>query len=208
MMQTITLLRDKNGRYIFAFVVTFVLLLLVVMFFLEGSNPLPAELDLSEVQTVTIQDRWAGLSPISPIDASYDLIQINGELRGNATFAVANNGDVREEGITVPAEGVRDFVTILQRAVLIAGNYTPLIEHTDDYPYITITILTPNDRIEVFSQSQGDGHKPWGATVHGQEYTIETDIPQQALNALNRYMKRDILEGMFEDAWEASGWDS
>ena len=40
---------------------------------------------------------------------------------------------------------------------------------------------------------------PWGAVIQGQEYVIESDIPMQALNILEPYLKRHILEMMIDE---------
>ena len=158
---------------------------------------------IPNARSVKIRDDWTGLSPAAPILAHYLLDRTAEGLAGTAEFAA---GEYRgtpitaTETITIPEDVMQDFLARLAAVPLEEGTYTPKIEHTDDYPNISITVEIPADIISFYTQSQGEDHTPWGATIANKEYVVETPEIAEALRLLEPYLKRDALEQVIEDA--------
>jgi hypothetical protein len=182
-------------------------LLIIILLIIIGSGSLsyfllkqPTTIELNSVVAVRIFDGWAGLSPISPHSRTYDLTMNYGVLEGQATFTVGTEPLTSQVAVTIPAEVVAAFLEKLEEARLNRGRYTPLFDHTDDYPNVVIHIDREYDSIEIYSQSQGDEHIPWGATVDGNDYTINSVIPAEALVLLEPYLHGDVLQELINEA--------
>ena len=159
----------------------------------------PMTFSLSDVTAVQIQDSWAGLVRWNPLEASY-LLSVDDEgWAGDVTFSLAQ-GEVTESAtITIPQDIVDEFIALIETTPLVAGEYEPRWEWTDDYPFISMTFQTPRGEIEVYTSSQGEWHTPWGARVDGKAYTINSEIPMQAYNLLMPYLERDVLGEMIDN---------
>ena len=192
--------RDANSRpKLTLLVMVLVLALGGMVGFLLLRQSIP--LQLNDVIAVRIQDSWAGLSPASPQNSRYTLTIVDGALHGSAEYSVGYEPDIiAEESVMIPPEVVTAFLDKLEEAQLTHGSYTPLIEWTDDYPRISIQIDTTRGMVEIYSQSQGTEHIPWGATFDGNDYTINSGIPAQALAILEPYLHRDVLRGLIDEA--------
>jgi|GEM_PF-5842584 len=154
---------------------------------------------LSDVESVQIEDQWMGLSQFAPIVADYTLDMTDTGLVGDASFSIANYAVTQSTTITIPAETVQAFITMLETASLEQGPYEPFWEWTDDYPYISMLFETDHGEIEIFTSSQGESHTPWGARIDDVEYVISSDIPMQALVLIEPYLQRDILDTMVNE---------
>lgn len=64
------------------------------------------------------------------------------------------------------------------------GEYVPRIEHTDDYPSLTIEVVTPAGTASFSSRSQGRFADPWQLTVGDHSGVVASTIPGEALDAL------------------------
>ena len=191
---------DKPSRQRIVMLLAFVILMGAIGLFIYSLPYLfPATIDLSDIQVVQIRDSWAGLSPLSPIEANYDLTMKDEGWVGEAIFSITADQIIETADIHIPIEDTDAFLDMLEQAKLLPGPYEPFYRWTDDYPFISISFQTDDGEIEIFTSSQGEGHVPWGAMVHGQEYVIESDIPMQALKILEPYMKRDILQTMIDE---------
>jgi hypothetical protein len=149
---------------------------------------------LEKASLIQIQDEWTGLSPIVPLKAHYMLQRDTNQFKGGASFSACGaSGHPREsvEDITISLEVVQKFLQMLTRSPLEEGNYEPMITHTDDYPSIKIVLQTDTEIIIFFTQSQGVGHVPWGATFGETTYVINSDIPTKAMEILKPYFKKD-----------------
>lgn len=166
---------------------------------------IPVQLQLNDVQAVTITDRWGGLG--IPTLITYNLTMTEGSLAGPVTFGAGFDmsvGDMtlaatREDTVSIPPQIVAAFLEKLEESRLRPGQYTPNIQWTDDYPSITISLQTASGTIEVYSQSQAEEHIPWGADVQGRTYVINSGIPAQALAILAPYLKREILDELMNE---------
>jgi hypothetical protein len=83
---------------------------------------------------------------------------------------------------------------------LISGPYRPTYLHTDDYPSIKIAAETTRGQVAFFTQSQGARHTPWGVLVGDTPFVVAGDEPQQALDLLGPYLKRDVFKDVQEEA--------
>jgi len=176
-----------------------IMVLLGGIFAVALPNIMRPSITLSNVQTLQIKNHWMGLSQYAPIQADYDLILSEGSLTGEAIFSLANGSVTQTTSIEIPAEKVQAFITMLETARLETGPYEPYQVWTDDYPYISFLLETDQGEIEIFTSSQGESHTPWGAQIGDIEYVIPSDIPMQALQILEPYLKGDILDTMISE---------
>jgi hypothetical protein len=154
---------------------------------------------------IELRDRWCGLSRASPIRLGVVLQRDdqNG-FRGRAELSVGENRSKRTDSLDVTiSPGVATAIlTALADAPVEPGPYVPWIEHTDDYPEIEIEVLTPTGATTFHSRSQGEHHAPWGLRVNGEEFSVDSPLPAEALELLRRCAGGDRLDAMVaEMAW-------
>ena len=158
--------------------------------------------DLSQSDSIQISDEWTGLSRVAPIEANYSLARSGEGFSGEAKFSVAGYSKQTEltasEAIVIPSAAAETFLKALSSLTLKEGKYEPKIEHTDDYPSTSIELKLKGDTIRIFTKSQGAGHAPWGVEFKGKTYTVESDVPAKALQGLEPYLKRDVLQRLIE----------
>lgn len=182
------------------------LIMLIAFAAIFNRTPPPIRLFFVAVETITIEDNWSGLSDIQP-SFRYQLNFQNGALVGTADFSIGY--DAYQElnvPIEIPVDVTQAFFAKLKESELAEGQYEPNIMWTDDYPSLNITIDTRREVIELYTQSQGEDHIPWGATIRGKEYIIDSGIPSEALAILEPYMKKDILDELIEGFRENEGY--
>lgn len=159
---------------------------------------------LPEATALNIRDDWSGASPVSPVLAHYYLTRSSGALTGLADFSVGEfqgRPITTTDTVTIPAEVVSDFLNRLSEVPLTEGNYVPrqdAVENTN----ISLTITVPAGTIFFYTQSQGDDHTPWAATLDTTTYVIDTPAVAEAFALLEPYLKRDVLESLVKRASE------
>ena len=180
-------------------------ILLAVMVIAAGcgrSAPKQADADAArgaspfEPRVVEITDHWMGLEPQGPIDVVYRL-----ERQGD-TYAFAGMGELtqarRRHGgplpVTIPDSAMRAFLRGLESAPRAVGRYEPRIEHTDDYPELTIRLRADTAVAEFFSASQGDDRRPWRITIGGRQYVSDSAAPAEAFRHIQAYLRRAELD--------------
>ncbi len=153
--------------------------------------------DLAQARRLVIEDDWTGLSRIAPVTAHFTLERRPDGFAGTAVFSAggySGTSNKATEEIAVPLDKVEHFLMMLATCPIKLENYEPRIEHTDDYPSIKLEVDLAKESVVFFTQSQGEGYVPWGVTVHGRSYVIESDIPAKALDTLKPHFKYDVLE--------------
>jgi hypothetical protein len=159
-----------------------------------------------EPQRVDIRDYWMGLEPEGPIDFNWRLE------RQGATHTFAGTGTLtRAHGktsgplpVTVPDTAMTAFLRGLASAPRTPGEYTPRIQHTDDYPELTIRLHTATSLTEFFSASQGEGRVPWRVHVDARRYVSDSPAPAEALKHVLPYLRRAELERRLAESDSAS----
>jgi hypothetical protein len=157
---------------------------------------------LAKVDSIRISDDWTGLSPVAPLERDYFLKRQGKGFSGTANFSVAGySGQPRTAtaNIQIPAAAAKKFLELLASSPLKAGDYTASINHTDDYPHISVELMSKDEIVRFFTQSQGRDHVPWGAKIKEKTYVISSDAPARALKTLEPYLKRDILERLIDE---------
>src|SRR5689334_16327757 len=147
---------------------------------------------LSAAHRIHIENDWTGLSPFAPMTAHYTLERKPEGFRGEATFSAGGySGPANKtvENIAVPLDRADLFLQMLSKCPMKSGDYEPKIEHTDDYPSIKLEIELENESVTFFTKSQGEGNTPWGVTIRGTTYVVESDIPAKALEMLEPHLK-------------------
>ena len=149
-----------------------------------------------EPRTVVIRDYWMGLEPQGPIDFTWRL-ERQGETHayaGTGTLLRAHGKTSGPLPVTIPDNAMLAFLRGLAAAPRTPGEYTPSIQHTDDYPELTIRLHTATSLTEFFSASQGEDRVPWRVHVNGGRYVSDSPAPAQALKHLIPFLRRDELE--------------
>jgi hypothetical protein len=172
-------------------------LLLLLAMLLAGCGG-PQAPDLTGAQSVLIKNEWAGMWPVSPLAAHYELRPEAGQFLGTADFSVAGGQQTAGAEIAVPADVMQAFLETLARSPMKEGEYVPRVERTDDFPLITIDIDLGSETVAFFSTSQGGSHVPWGAAFGGKTYVIDADTPARALKLLEPYLQAELLDALVE----------
>jgi fermentation-respiration switch protein FrsA (DUF1100 family) len=155
--------------------------------------------DLTTAIAIRIQDDWNGLSPNAPITARYALMLVGGVFSGSADFSVAGGAKTASTDAVLPPEVAEEFLKTLAGSPVKVGDYVPLIEHTDDYPSLSIEIDLGTEKVLFFSQSQGADRTPWGVTFGGETYVVDSDAPARALRVLEPYLSREIIQELIDE---------
>jgi hypothetical protein len=155
--------------------------------------------DLLQATRIDLRDRWCGLSRASPmrLDVVLQRDDQNG-FRGRSELRVGEDRSRRTESLDVTiSPGVATAIlTALADAPVEPGPYVPWLDHTDDYPEIEIEVLTPAGAATFHSRSQGEHHVPWGLRMNGEELSVNSPLPAEALELLRRCAGGDRLEAM------------
>lgn len=143
-----------------------------------------------------LRDYWHGLSPVAP-KIMYVMLarESDGSFGGTAELSVGEQLRRKESlKVTLPQAVAKRILSTLARAPATPGEYTPWIEHTDDYPDVEIHVEVPAGTITFHSRSQGKDHTPWGLRVSGVEHTVTSPLPARALRLLRRSTAHDRLK--------------
>jgi hypothetical protein len=161
--------------------------------------------DVTSATAFRLRDDWSGLTTVSPITILYSVTKAaDGSFAGTGDFSVAQGtakAVTSTVNITIPADVAQSFLQKITALPIEEGAYTPVITHTDDNPLLTVTLDTPGEgTLTVYSQSQGDQHVPWGASIAGKDYVINSPAPAEALALLDPYLKRDVRQQLIDEA--------
>lgn len=161
-------------------------------------------MDLSIVRLateITVVDGWNGMSEAAPIVLRANLNrQRDGTFAGSASLRVGygERETVQNLEVSVPKRTMVAVLSRLAKTTVASGRYTPMLEHTDDYPSITIKIETPHGSMELETASQGPNYVPWGLRHDGKEYTVAAAEPGRALELLRPHIGCKRLEEMVD----------
>lgn len=161
----------------------------------------PSLADLPEANTVAIELGWQGLSPLSPVEASYLLELRNGQFEGKARFKVATAAAIRD--IVVPRDIVRAFLAAAIRVKLVEKEYQPRIAHTDDYPSVAVAVGTKQGKLTIATRSQPQKSAsgkywdatPWAISFSGRTFVVTANDLDQALDPLWARLQYDEVTG-------------
>jgi hypothetical protein len=159
---------------------------------------------LKEAVELTIEDEWAGLGVSHR--AYYRLQRQTNGFTGKASFEVgwaAPTAVIAD--VSVPMKAALEFFETLAQLPAVYGYYEPRIEHTDDYPSVSIEVMLPDQTVRFYSRSQGENNVPWGLDVKGDTFVINSDEPARALNLLRPYLKRDVLRKLVDEQFKELG---
>lgn len=153
---------------------------------------------------LTVSDRWDGMCPAAPIVLHADLTRTFGKgLAGPVALRVGRKRSEQKDQIEakISEKVSKNLLALLANIPAFPGKYEPFCSHTDDFPSIKITVETPDGPVEFFTESQGKDHIPWGLTINGQEFTVDSPVPAQILRRLDRYLGRKQLNEMVAKCW-------
>lgn len=156
-------------------------------------------------ERIEIHDHWMGLEGDVPIDALYTFVRVTGGRGYNGSGTLARGGSReaarRASGpllLTVPDTAMQAFLRGLAAVPRTPGAYEPRIEHTDDYPELTIRLHTGGDLVEFFSASQGDDRRPWRVIIGGRTYVSDSPAAARALKHITPFLRRDELNRLID----------
>lgn len=159
---------------------------------------------LREAVAVEIEDAWVGLG--NPHKVLYELERQGSGLTGKARFEAGWSEEVTATAdITISEDTTLKFLETLAQSPAVYGHYEPRIEHTDDYPSLSIDIRLPDQPVHFYSRSQGETHVPWGLDIQDNTFIINSDEPAKALDLLKPYLKRDVLRKLLDEQWAKLG---
>ena len=167
-----------------------------------NATELPS-IDSGTVISVAIVDSWTGLSPLAPVESHYALNTGPKGLEGTAFFSVAGYVDpiTATTPISVPLAAWHEALDALTGTPLESGPYRPVFSIVDHYPRLAMVIKTVDQEFRFDSTSQGVAYVPWRVVVNGQDYVSYSDYPAQALQVLEPYLARPVLEELKNQAW-------
>ncbi|HEX2950942.1 MAG TPA: hypothetical protein VHV83_15470 [Armatimonadota bacterium] len=170
--------------------------------------------DLLSAETITIQDDWKGLSPAA-IVAHYTLKRSESSYVGTGNFSVQGyTGEPLTATVTIdiPLNVAKSFLQMLMDIPLQTGEYKPGYRRPDDAPSVTIKIVTPTQTVTFFSDQPAQRRwdrdhwdrevvrGSWQVTIQTgdttEQYVSGSTVPADALNILNPFLKRGVLEGL------------
>lgn len=157
----------------------------------------PLVADLPQATALMIALGWQGLSPISPVEASYLLELRNAQFEGKGRFRVATATAVRD--IIVPRDLVRAFLVAATKVGLVEKDYKPRITHTDDYPSVAVVVPAKHGDLHIETRSQPQRSAsgkywdatPWAISYAGRTFVVTADDLDQALDPLWRALQYD-----------------
>jgi hypothetical protein len=136
----------------------------------------------------------------------YNIGRRNDVFDGEAQFQVWLNGGNNSPklqttaNVNIPNDVLRSFLQILATTQISPGPYEPAIDHTDDYPYIFISLnFGGKDMIDFGTSSQGNQHVPWRLTYNGIPYVVNLGIPNQAYAVLGPYLALDARQSLIQE---------
>lgn len=171
--------------------------------------PKSALLQLHQAQEFSIEDDWSGLSSVGFLNAHYSFRRQGEAFTGQAAFSLG--APLKEftatESVRIPESAALEFLAILAQSPVeppkyqrgYGPEYEPNIDHTDDYPSISIRIELNNESIEYFTRSQGEDHVPWALAYKGNIYIINSPQPMQALRIVSPYLKKEKLTDLVNE---------
>jgi hypothetical protein len=149
---------------------------------------------------VNIKNDWNGYSDITPIVRHYKLKPTANGMTGNGHFAVGGYGayNIHQQytkKIHIPVAVTQQFFHKLgETKMQQSATYQPVRNHSDDYPNITIQVITPQQEMTFFSSSQGKNYTPWQIKTKQKIYTSNSAMPAEALLILKPYIDHPGLE--------------
>jgi len=172
----------------------------------RGERTLSELIDINATRLVVIHDEWVGYNAHSPIGALYELRRgARGGLVGEGRLSTSLAGE-RVVEVAIRAGVVSKFLEAIAGAKIVEGSYQPRQEWTDDYPHIEIglhvgvgDIGRRGGLVHLFTESQGEFHVPWGASVGGRMWTVPGDEVGRALATLSGPLQRAELARMMRE---------
>ncbi len=165
---------------------------------------------LSQPSWIFLQDDWNGYASFAPLEAKFNLKPTTDNYTGTVYFAAGGNfGQTFTVGdrIEIPLDVADRFLATLSEVSLAESGYAIPTSAPDDYLQKSIR-LELDKKTVTFSTNSSDGG--WKITittpddVKGKVYTIRTTLPNQAIELVNPYLKRDVQQKLIDQANQAS----
>jgi hypothetical protein len=160
--------------------------------------------NIDELQAVDIRDAIRGPqaeSKLFPIEARYSLQRGSSGFVGQGIFAVGSVAPRRATAnVLVPFDAMRDFLQAVSSLSIRPGYEPQTPQIGGAFPDVRIELKDRSRTIALFTRSPGAGFLPWGVELEGRDYTIESNAPPKAFEALHPYLKRDVLDRLTQAA--------
>jgi hypothetical protein len=152
-------------------------------------------IDIQATRLLVIHDAWSGYSEDSPLAMEYELLRTKSGGFAGTVRKFKRGQLVESKNVEWPCGTALLILHDLAWAEVVRGPYTPFIDHTDDFPSISIAVhVGPEGRgglALLYSSSQGEGHAPWSLSLRGESYTSPGDDIGRALESIPECHVRD-----------------
>jgi hypothetical protein len=153
----------------------------------------------SEANQLILEEGWAGLSPVSPIKARWELKRTADGWVGAGDFAVGGHFGKRQTAtdhvkVRVPAKVWEACVRELKGLPQKPGPYNGKLFYTDSYPSYRITVRSSRGDWSIFTESQGEDHLPWALEARGATWVVDHSGPAKAWRLLEPHLAKDRLK--------------
>jgi hypothetical protein len=159
-----------------------------------GALPVPDDIVL---RSAHVEYQWYGEGPSHgyTFDVTCKESDCNASAECTRTIESDRGVAVHTDIIPVDANLLQSLDVIFVGAEAVAEP-REVIEHTDDYPRYTITLLTEHDETMVISSSSNTRkHTPWNLKWNGQWYVQESEAFADAYLALFAAVQPDTCAG-------------
>ena len=169
---------------------------------MTSSSSRPQILYFSNVDEIIINDQWTGFSSTGCYKSHCRLKKDQNRFIGKAAFSVGWHDPMRSNvPLEVPVKKIHVFLDLLACSVLKSGRYTPYLDHTDDYPEVTISLRAGGlQAARFYSASQGQDRAPWKVTVNRHSYVVTSPFPGMGLEILSENLRQDVLRSLLKRA--------
>lgn len=159
---------------------------------------------LATTQRIRITRNGGVMTSISE-SAKWNLERTTEEFAGRAEFSVSSFAGFRQSAtaeIAVPRRNIDLFFGILASSPIQPGDRALPSQWT------SITLETSAGTVEFFREIPGgdaftleeQSRIGWSLLFAGRKYKVLNEAPQQALDEINPYLRRDLLDTLFQDA--------
>jgi hypothetical protein len=74
------------------------------------------------------------------------------------------------------------------------------MDHTDDFPSVSIELALPDVTVVMLTESQGPDHVPWALTIKKETFVIAGRTPTRAYRPLEPYLQKQLLEQLANES--------
>jgi hypothetical protein len=156
-----------------------------------AEGQLGARIDVEHARLVIVDDYWTGMSDEAPLVTTHELRRADGGALVGEARQYRRGAFERAQSVSLRPTDATKLLRLVARARCEPGPYAPLVQWTDDFPRIDVTIHLPPEAypsgiVLLHTSSQGRYHTPWCITVAGESFVSPGDELGRALATLRK----------------------